>query len=270
LGGKYDPLQTGGNPNDDDFRLDHLPLVANMGKEVFGRRRKLLGQVNAQLGYLERTALAKTLKSNQEKALDVINSDVVRRSVDLSITDPKVRAKYGRNLFGQSVLLGRRLLEAGTRLVQVTWLRSQGKQGYAWDSHRENFLAMREDLIPPFDQAFAALMTDLEQSGQLDETLVVVAGEFGRTPKINLDNAGRDHWPGAFSVLLAGAGIRGGQVYGSTDKIGAYPATLPVSPADLTATIYHCLGVDPHLEIHDQENRPMQLSMGTPVNGLFV
>lgn len=269
LGGKYDPLQTGGNPNDDDFKLDHLPLVANRPTETFRRRKRLIDQVNSQVKYLEKTAVARALSQNQEKALEVMASDDVRRAVDLSSENSDVRAKYGRNLFGQSVLLGRRMLDAGARLVQATWLRKQGKKGYAWDSHRENFEAMREDLIPPFDFALNALINDLEERGQLDETLVVVAGEFGRTPRVTLKTAGREHWSSCFSVMLFGGGINGGQVYGSSDKIAGYPESDPVSPADLMATIYHSLGVDPHLEILDQTDRPMRLTEGTPVRALI-
>ena len=199
----------------------------------------------------------------------MIGSEAVRRAVDLSTAAPDLRARYGRNLFGQSVLLGRRLLDAGARLVQVNWLRTQGAKGYAWDSHRENFEALREDLIPPFDQAFAALIGDLESSGQLDETLVVVATEFGRTPKVTLSTGGREHWPNVFSVLLAGGGIQGGQVHGASDRIGAYPAEAPVTPGDFMATICHCLGVDPHAELHDQFDRPMTLCKGNPIASLI-
>jgi uncharacterized protein (DUF1501 family) len=269
LGSKYDPMLTGGNPNDENFRLEHLPLVANRPAPVFRRRKKLIDQLNSQTEYLQKDDLARSLAANQQKALDVISSEAVRRAVDLSIEKKEVRERYGRNLFGQSVMLGKRLLDAGSRLVQVNWLRTQGKKGYAWDSHRENFEALREDLIPPFDVAYHALITDLEKTGQLDETLVVVAGEFGRTPKVTLTTAGREHWPYCFSVLLAGAGIKGGQVYGASDRIGAYPADLPVSPGDLTATIYHLLGVDPHREVHDQIGKPFVLSKGDPVQGLI-
>ncbi|MDP7016840.1 MAG: DUF1501 domain-containing protein [Pirellulaceae bacterium] len=270
LGGKYDPLQTNGNPNDDDFRLDHLPLVANRPPELLIRRKRLLDQVNAQVKYLEDNGLARALSTNQEKALEVMASAAVRRAVNLADEDPDVRSAYGRNLFGQSVLLGRRMLDAGARLVQATWLRKQGQKGYAWDSHWQNFESLREDLIPPFDLALHALITDLEEKGQLDETLVVVAGEFGRTPRVTLKTAGREHWPGCFSVLLFGGGIRGGQVYGESDKIGAYPASDPVSPADLTATIYHCMGVDPRTEIRDQTGRPMRLSEGAPLDAVLT
>lgn len=268
LGSKYDPLQTGGDPNADDFRLAHLPLVANAPPEVIERRVRLVDQLNQQVRYLDETSASKALDLNRAKALDVIRSDAVRRAADLASADPAYRERYGRNLFGQSVLLGRRMIEAGARLVQVNWLRTQGAKGYAWDSHRENFDALREDLIPPFDQAFAALVEDLAEQGLLDETLIVVAGEFGRTPKVTLSTAGREHWPHCFSVLLAGGGIRPGQVVGASDKSGAYPAESPIHPADLCATIYHCLGVDPQSEVHDQVGRPMVLAKGKPIAAL--
>ena len=268
LGAKYDPLLTGGNPNDDNFRLEHIPLVANAPTTLLKRRLGLVDHLNLQTEYLRETSLAQALSKSQEKALDVLGSEAVRRAVDLSVADPAERQRYGRNLFGQSVLLGRRLLEAGSRLVQVNWLRTQGKKGYAWDSHRENFEALREDLIPPFDQAFSALVGDLQERGLLDTTLVVVAGEFGRTPRVTLATAGREHWSDCFTVALAGGGIRGGQVYGRSDKIGAYPAEFPVSPADLSATIFHCLGVDPHSEYHDAQGRPYMASKGNPIREL--
>ncbi|MBQ17858.1 MAG: hypothetical protein CMJ65_12110 [Planctomycetaceae bacterium] len=265
LGAKYDPLQTGGNPNEDNFKLEHLPLIANRPAAVIQRRKRLVDQFNSQVDYLQDNPLARTISQNQSKALDVITSQSVRRAVDLSTADKQVRRQYGRNLFGQSVLLGKRLLEAGTRLVQVSWLRTQGQMGYAWDSHWNNFQALREDLIPPMDVAFTALMEDLEREGRLDETLVVVTGEFGRTPNVTLKTAGREHWSNVFSVVLAGAGIRGGQVYGASDKIGGFPGDRPVTPGDLTATIYHCLGIDPQTEIIDQTGKPFFLSSGSPI-----
>jgi hypothetical protein len=214
-------------------------------------------------------AMRQSIRENQAKALDVLSSEAVRKAVDLSGMDRKDRERYGRNLFGQSVLLGRRLLAAGARLVQCNWQRSQGRNGFAWDTHSNNFSAHKEDLVPPFDQAFHALVTDLEETGQLAETLVVVAAEFGRSPKITRSTSGREHWPDCYTVLFAGAGIRGGQVYGQSDKIAAYPVTTPTSPAEFTATIYHCLGVDPHTEMHDQQGRPFALSRGNPIMPLF-
>ena len=234
------------------------------------RRLRLVGQLDSPVEYLQRTAVAESLQQNQAKALEVVSSDAVRKAVDLASADRAQRERYGRNLFGQSVLLGRRLLEAGTRLVQCNWQRSQGKNGFAWDTHWNNFSALKEDLIQPFDRAFHALMTDLAETGQLDETLVVVAGEFGRSPKVTLKNGGREHWPDVYTVLFAGAGIRGGQIYGQSDKIGAFPAEAPTTPADFVATIYHLLGIDPHREEHDQLNRPFALSKGNPITGIMA
>lgn len=265
LGPKYDPLLTGGNPNDDDFRLDHIPLIPNEDPVAIRRRMGLVDQLNQQVEYLRDAAVSQSLKDNQVKALDVVGSAAVRRAVDLSAVDSVERDRYGRNLFGQSVLLGRRLLQAGTRVVQCNWQRTQGKNGFAWDTHWNNFSALKEELIPAYDQAFYALMTDLAQTGELSETLVIVASEFGRSPKVTLKNGGREHWPELYNVLMAGAGIQGGQVYGASDKLGAYPAENPVGPADFVATIYHMLGIDPHSELHDHQNRPFQLSKGNPI-----
>ncbi len=270
LGPKYDPMLTGGNPNEDDFRLEHLPLSPNAPEAVIQRRLRLVDQLNAQANYLQSETIAQSLKQNQQKALDVVASDAVRKAVDLSVVDKETRERYGRNLFGQSVLLGRRLLEAGTRLVQCNWQRTQGRNGFAWDTHWNNFTACKEDLIPPYDRALRALMDDLEQTGQLEETLVVVAAEFGRSPKITLKNAGREHWPDCYCVLFAGAGIQPGAVYGKSDKIGALPAENSCGPADFVATIYHLLGIDPHHEEHDQVARPFQLTKGNPLFPILV
>ena len=268
LGGRYDPMLTGGNPNDDHFRLDHLPLVPNESTEVVKRRLGLLDQLNRESSRLSELAISQSIHENQAKALDVLSSEAVRRAVDLAAVPGAERERYGRNLFGQSVLLGRRLLDAGARLVQCNWQRTQGKNGFAWDTHWNNFSAHKEDLVPPFDRAYHALMTDLERTGKLDETLVVVAAEFGRSPKVTRSNSGREHWPQVYSVLFAGGGVKGGQVHGRSDKIAGSAATDPVTPADFTATIYHCLGIDPHAETHDQGGRPFALSKGEPLASL--
>ncbi|MDX1945671.1 MAG: DUF1501 domain-containing protein [Pirellulaceae bacterium] len=270
LGPKYDPLLPGGDPNEDNYKLEQLPLAPNLPPEIARRRLKLVEQIDSQVRSLQETTAAESLRENQARALDVVSSDAVRRAVDLSAADASQRERYGRNLFGQSVFLGRRLLQAGTRLVQCNWQRTQGKNGFAWDTHWNNFSALKEDLIPPFDRAFHALMTDLEETGELDETLVVVACEFGRSPKVTLKNAGREHWPDVYTVLFAGAGIRGGQIQGRSDKLGAYPADGPTTPADFVATLYHLLGIDPHREEHDQQNRPFALSKGDPIREILV
>ena len=269
LGGKYDPLLTGGNPNDDKFELDHLPLVPNDTPAALKRRLGLLGQLEVKTTKLNEMAISQSIRDNQARALDVISSEAVRKAVNLAAVKPEERARYGRNLFGQSVFLGKRLLDAGARLVQCNWQRAQGKNGFAWDTHWNNFTAHKDDLVPPFDKAFDALMTDLDRAGQLDETLVVVAAEFGRSPKITRSNAGREHWPECYSVLFAGGGIKGGTVHGSSDKYAAYPQTNPTTPADFTATIYHCLGIDPTTETHDLGGRPMILSHGKPIATLM-
>jgi hypothetical protein len=268
LGPKFDPLLTGGNPNDDGFKLDHLPLVANESPTVVRRRLSLVDQLNAESKPLNDLAMSGSIKDGQAKAVEVISSDAVRKAVDLSAVAPAQRERYGRNLFGQSVLLGSRLLGAGVRLVQCNWQRTQGINGFAWDTHWNNFTAHKDDLVPPYDRAFHALMTDLEQTGKLDETLVVVAAEFGRSPRITRSNSGREHWPDCFCVLMAGGGIKGGQVYGQSDKIAGRPVTNPTTPAEFTATIYHCLGLDPHTETTDVGGRPIMLSKGTPISAL--
>jgi len=270
LGPKFDPLLPGGDPNHDHYKLEQLPLAPNLPVETARRRLRLVDQLDAQVDYLRQSAIADSLRDNQSKALDIVSSDTVRKAVDLSSADRSERDKYGRNLFGQSVLLGRRLLAAGTRLVQVNWQRVQGKNGFAWDTHWNNFSALKEDLIPPFDRAFHALMTDLESTGELAETLVVVAGEFGRSPKVTLKNAGREHWPEVYTVLFAGAGVQGGVIHGKSDKLGAYPADAPTTPADFVATIYHLLGIDSRREEHDQVGRPFALSKGDPIKGIMV
>lgn len=270
LGPKYDPLLPGGDPNDDAYKLDQLPLAPNLPLSTAQRRLRLVDQLDAQVDYLRESAIADSLRDNQAKALEIVSSDSVRKAVDLSSASRDEREAYGRNLFGQSVLLGRRLLAAGTRLVQVNWQRVQGKNGFAWDTHWNNFSALKEDLLPPFDRAFSALLTDLERTGELSETLVVVAGEFGRSPKVTLKNAGREHWPEVYTVLFAGAGIKAGAIHGKSDKLGAYPAESPTTPADFVATLYHLLGVDPHREEHDQVGRPFVLSKGDPIRGILV
>jgi uncharacterized protein (DUF1501 family) len=191
------------------------------------------------------------------------------RALDLEREKPSIREQFGMTPFGQGCLLARRLVEAGVRLVTVNWARDY-QAGIAdhWDTHQKNFVQHKEKLLPAFDLAFSALLTDLAERGLLDETLVVVLAEFGRTPKINA-NAGRDHWPGCFSITLAGAGIRGGLVHGASDRIAAYPTKDPVSPEEVAATIYHALGIPLRSEVIDHSGRPMPLAAAPPLRVLF-
>jgi uncharacterized protein (DUF1501 family) len=196
----------------------------------------------------------------------VLASGITQRAFDMSQEPARRRERFGRNLFGQSVLLGRRLVEAGVRLVHVNWIRIL-EQG--WDTHNDNFNALKNKLLPPMDQAFSARLEDMSASGLLQETLVVLMGEFGRSPKITAENAGREHWPFVFTILLAGAGIPGGRLYGASDKHGAYPLDRRITPGELAATIFHALGVDPASQVQTMLERPWQICEDKPVLGLW-
>jgi uncharacterized protein (DUF1501 family) len=173
-----------------------------------------------------------------------------------------VRDSYGRNIYGQSVLLARRLIEAGTRVASISWAPDANA---TWDTHGNNFRTLKNVLLPQFDMAISSLLRDLNERGLLSRTLVVAMGEFGRSPKVN-KAAGRDHWNFCYTAMLAGGGVRGGVVHGASDKIGAQPSSYPVTPADLVATIYSCLGIAHDLELRDRQYRPFQLvPWGNPI-----
>ncbi|HET6882950.1 MAG TPA: DUF1501 domain-containing protein [Pirellulales bacterium] len=262
LGGAYDRFQVTGDPNSANFRIAALePPVGRPALDVDGRRQ-LLQEID-QLPAAGGTAKMRTY---QQRALELISSDAVRRSFDLAKEDVRLRDRYGRHRLGQSLLLARRLVEGGVNFVTVFDGRTNG-QDANWDSHL-NLFPRHKQLIPPADEGFSALIEDLADRGLLESTLVVVMAEFGRTPKIN-GNAGRDHWPDCYSIVLAGGGLRGGVVYGASDKIGAYPDRDPVTPADLAATIFWRFGIDPALEMRDPTNRPFRLSDGQPLTSLF-
>jgi hypothetical protein len=202
----------------------------------------------------------------QARALDALGSAAARGAFQLEREEPRLRDRYGRHIHGQCLLLARRLVEAGVGLVTVNW-HNDGQN--FWDTHGENFHHLKNRLMPPADQGFAALLDDLSVRGLLDETLVVWAGEFGRTPRITKANAGREHWPRCYAAVLAGGGVRPGQVYGASDRWAAYPARDPVSPDDLGATILAALGVDPATEVRDAVDRPLRINTGTPLTALF-
>ena len=202
------------------------------------------------------------------KAVRLLHSEAVRRASRLSVEDPKLRDRYGRTKHGQSLLLARRLVEAGVRFVTVYDHQVNGQLAN-WDSHADVFPRHKNDLLPPADRAFAALIDDLTSRGLLDSTLVIALSEFGRTPKIN-GQAGRDHWPFCYSTVLAGGGVRGGTVYGASDKIGAYPDRDGVSPGDLAATLLWRFGLEPTTEVLDLSGRPYRLAEGQPLRVLFA
>ncbi|MCY2968336.1 MAG: DUF1501 domain-containing protein [Planctomycetota bacterium] len=219
-----------------------------------------------------------------DRAYQLLSSQTIRSALDLSREPVAIRDRYGygplpastaakddgvgygRQMRGQNLLVARRLVEAGVPFVNVYDFRQQGQN---WDAHAKNFHQHKSHLLPLADQSLSALIDDLDDRGLLESTLVVGMGEFGRTPTINKD-AGRDHWPDCYSVVLAGGGVRGGMIYGSSDRTGAYPASDPVTPADLAATIFWRFGIDPTSEIHDLTGRPWRIAEGQPIRGLFV
>jgi hypothetical protein len=265
LGGAYDPLHVTCDPNAADYRIPDLELPAGLTPARLEHRQSLLRLVDGQRRAAER--LPGGPDPFYERAFTLLGSDRVRAAFDIGREDPRTRERYGRHVHGQSVLLARRLVEAGVRFVTV-YDRVHNGQDANWDSHAQVFARHRDHLLPPADQALSALVEDLEQRGLLASTLVVALGEFGRTPQINAQG-GRDHWPDCFSVALAGGGVRGGSVYGESDAWGAFPAADPATPADLAATLFWRFGIDPAAEIRDRTGRPFRLADGEPLRALF-
>jgi hypothetical protein len=239
-------------------------LGVDLTIDRLNRRRGLLQQVDEQLRRAEAQPALGTFTRVQQRAFNLLTSPQVRAAFDLSKEDPRLQERYGRTLFGHSTLIARRLVESGVRFVNVTWdlFWDRIQIDYdAWDTHTRNFAILRENKLPHLDQTYTALMEDLSQRGLLDETLVVVMSEMGRTPRVN-GNAGRDHWTFCYSALLAGAGIRGGTVCGASDAQAAYVKDRPVSTGDICATIYQCLGIDPEMAVHDRAGRPVPIANG--------
>lgn len=261
LGSGFDPLVARGNPNEADFQPLDLGLVPSVEPVRLSDRRTLLETVNGQVAHLEQSAAVRSFDGYTRRAFDVVTSGVTEQAFDIHAEPENLRERYGRNQFGQSVLLGRRLIEAGVRLAQVNWIRIR-EQG--WDTHNDNFNALKNKLLPPMDRAFSALIEDMSASGLLDETLVILMGEFGRSPKITASNAGREHWAPVNSIILAGAGLPQGAVYGATDDLGGRVTDRPVTPEELAATIFHALGIDPGSELTTVLQRPYQICAGQP------
>lgn len=276
FGGKYDPLPIYEDPTE-PLRTEAFALPSDT----------TLGRLRGRLDL--RSTLASTKSPGSRdfdgyygQALSLLESSRAGKAFKLDEEDPKRRDRYGRTRFGQSCLLARRLVEAGTRFIQVNWPAGSdtepmdGPDG-SWDTHRNNFPMLKKWRCPVFDRALSALIEDLAEKGLLDSTLVVAVGEFGRSPKIgspttnNVGPGGRDHWPECYTCLLAGGGIRGGQAYGASDRNGAYPQKNPVHPYDLVATIHHALGIDVDMEYRDTLDRPRRLvEHGGPITGLFT
>ena len=257
LGKPRDPLVILRDPNAADFALPELTLGPDIDPARFDARRHLAD------GLTRGATRADDLDGVRAKAYDLLTAPAMREAVRIDREPAKLRDAYGRNIYGQSVLLARRMIEAGTRVACVSWAPDANA---TWDTHGNNFTKLKNELLPQLDAAFSTLLDDLAARGRLDRTLVCVMGDFGRTPKINGQGAGRDHWNFCYSLVLAGGGVKGGYVHGASDKIGAKPSRNPVTPADVIATVYELLGVPHDLELRDRLARPFVLCpWGNPI-----
>ncbi len=273
LGSAHNPFQVNADPNTADFQIGELDLPAELSLGRLDDRAALLRTLDLHQKRAETGAASESDRSLDprdvytDKAFQLLHSPAVRKAFHLGAEDPRLRDRYGRTKLGQSMLLSRRLVEAGVRFVTVFDGQYNGQEAN-WDAHSSVFPRLQNNLIPPADRGFAALINDLAERGLLDETLVIGMGEFGRTPRINT-SAGRDHWPNCYSVILAGGGVRGGITFGSSDKQGAYPDLDPVTPADLAATLFERFGLDPAREVVDLSGRPYRLADGQPLRAVF-
>jgi hypothetical protein len=269
LGQRYAPFHVVADPTRPDFSIETLAAPSEVNGARFQNRVNLRSALSAQSDH--GASAPADMDYFYDMAFRLMQSPKARRAFQLSAESPRLRERYGMNQFGQSCLLARRLVEADVPLVTVYWtVRSTPSLSSpdVWDTHADNFNRLKRNLLPPFDHGMTALLDDLRSRGLLDETLVVWFGEFGRTPRIN-GAAGRDHWGFCQSVLLAGAGVRGGLVHGRSDRTAAYPAELPVTPDDLAATIFQSLGIPLDQELIDPLGRPLPLCTGRPVDALF-
>ena len=284
LGGPYEPFMAG-DPSLPDYKLPGLEPPRELPLDRIDRRRALLDTLSREL---EPSAAGDRLDAHYQKAFSLISSSEARHAFDLSREPQAVRERYGLDPtnprtkearkfgglphLGQCLLLTRRLIEAGVRLVTVC---TGARYDQSWDTHRQHFPLLKQSLLPMFDRGFSALLADLHDRRLLDETLVIAMGEFGRTPKIGqitssagADKGGRDHWPHCYTVMFAGGGMPAGTVYGSSDRDAAYPASNPVTPEDVAATIYQALGIAPDTLIRDPLDRPHFVSTGAPIQAL--
>ena len=284
LGPAFDPFQVLGDAEKRCYRADVLEVAEGLTATRRAGRRGLQTALDHDPMRPQDTRLG----GLRERAHRLLDSTTLRKALDVEREDPKLRDRYGfgpppasvgsgggggngaelgfaRQMRGQNLLLARRLVEAGVPFVNVYDFRQQGQN---WDAHFHGFEQHRRHLLPLADQSLSALIDDLDGRGLLESTLVVALGEFGRTPRINKDG-GRDHWPDCYSVVMAGGGVRGGTIFGASDRFGAYPASDPVTPADLAATIYWRFGIDPRTEVRDTLGRPYPLALGEPIRAVF-
>jgi hypothetical protein len=277
LGAAFDPYYFYQDPAK-EIKLDDLAMRKGVSKERMERRETLLRQVDSAMPDIEKATEAYALNSYQQKAFDLILSGRARDAFDLAKESEKMRDRYGRHTFGQGLLLARRLIEAGTRVVQMNWpaVANGDPKVDAWDTHAANFGPLRELHCPKLDSGLSALLEDMDQRGLLKETLVVAIGEFGRSPRLGVSTSGngnspdgRDHWPYCYTALVAGAGIQRGTLYGKSDATASSPAENPVHPTQILATVYHALGINPKTTIYNHLNQPRELVQADPVTALF-
>jgi hypothetical protein len=266
LGRTYDPLFVLRDPNSPAFGMPELGPGQDVSAQRMAARKLLIGSLEGG----SRRRLDRQLQDMdgfRARAFDLLTAPATQKAFRIDQEPLKVRESYGRNIYGQSVLLARRLIEAGTRLACISWAPDANA---TWDTHGGNFTSLKTRLLPQLDAAVSSLLHDLVSRGLLERTLVVVMGEFGRSPKIN-PGAGRDHWNFCYSLLLAGGGIKAGLVHGASDRIGGRPSQSPVTPADVIATVYQCLGIPADLELFDRLNRPYLLvPWGSPIQEILA
>ncbi len=277
LGAAYDPYYFYQDPAK-EIKIEDLAMRSDVSKDRMEHRETLLHQVDAAMPVIEKAVESYALNAYQQRAFDLILSGRARAAFDLAKEPDKLRDRYGRHTFGQGLLLSRRLIEAGTRFVQMNWpaVANGDPTVDAWDTHAANFGPLRNLHCPKLDSGLSALLEDMDQRGLLKETLVVAIGEFGRSPRLGVSTSGnsnspdgRDHWPYCYTALVAGAGIQRGALYGKSDATGSSPAENPVHPTQVLATIYHALGINPKTTIYNHLNQPRELVQADPVTALF-
>lgn len=277
LGKAYDPYRLYQDPNK-PIKTEDLTLRSDVPPDRLQERFYLLKDINKSMPELEKAVSSYALNEYYEAAYDLVLSGKARQAFELEKEPAAVRERYGRTTFGQGALLARRLVEAGTRFVQLNWpaVANGNPEIDAWDTHASNFGPLKRLHCPILDQTLSALIEDLDQRGLLAETLLVVVGEFGRSPRLGVSTSGntnapdgRDHWPYCYTGLVAGAGVKRGVLYGRSDETGSSPLEDPVHPTDLVATVYYALGIDPAMEVLNDLNQPRPLVQGTPLLRLF-
>ena len=256
MGRAYDPLWVLNDPSRSDFSVPEFTLTSDVTVDRLAARGQLLANINARVADRRAKSELGAMNQFQQQATDILTSARTQSAFRIDREPGTLRQAYGMNIYGQSVLLARRLIEAGTRIVTVSWAPDANA---TWDTHTGNFKKLKNPLLPQFDAACSNLVADLEQRGMLERTIVAVLGDFGRTPKINKNDAGRDHWNFCYSLMMFGGGFQRGLVYGASDKIGAFPNDLPLIPGDIISTLYQLLGIDPQHELYDLLGRPHQV-----------